>query len=228
MRVLIFGATGMLGGGVLRESLAATDVSAVTAIGRTATGQRHAKLGETLVPGLMENSSQIEDGQLTGFDACFFCVGVSSSGMSEAAYTQATYALTTGVAARLARLNPGMAFVYISAAGADSSGKGGSMWARVRGRTENALLAMPFGRVHILRPGVIQPLNGARSKTRSYQLFYQLAGPLLTLLRKLCPGHILSTEIIGLAMLRLARQGAPSPILESRDIDATVNPRMHS
>jgi uncharacterized protein YbjT (DUF2867 family) len=223
LRVLIFGATGMVGGGALRECLAAPDVSAVTALGRTATGQRHAKLGETLVAGLMEDPLLIEDRQLTGFDACFFCVGISSSGMSEAAYTQATYTFTTSVAARLARLNPGMAFVYVSGAGADSSGKGASMWARVRGRTENALLAMPFGRVHILRPGVIQPLNGARSKTRSYRLFYQLTGPLLTLLRKLSPGHILSTEIVGQAMLLLARQGSPSPILESRDIGALVN-----
>lgn len=228
MRILIFGATGMVGGGVLRECLAAADVSAVVAIGRTATGQRHPKLGETRVPGLMENPSQIEDRQLTGFDACFFCVGVSSSGMSEAAYTQATYALTTSVAARLVRLNPGMAFVYVSGSGADSSEKGGSMWARVRGRTENALLAMPFGRIHILRPGVIQPLNGARSKTRSYRLFYQLTGPLLTLLRKLSPGQILSTEIVGQAMLLLARQGAPTPILESRDIAALVSPPTHS
>jgi len=222
LRIVIFGATGMVGSGVLRESLAAADVEAVTTIGRTATGNRHAKLDETLVAGLMESSSHIADGQLTGFDACFFCVGVSSSGMSETAYTQATYTFTTSVAARLAQLNPGMVFVYVSGAGADSSGKGSSMWARVRGRTENALLAMPFGRVHILRPGVIQPLNGARSKTRSYRLFYQLTGPLLSLLRKLSPGQILSTEIIGQAMLLLARQGAPSAILESRDIDALV------
>jgi uncharacterized protein YbjT (DUF2867 family) len=213
----------MVGGGVLRECLAAADVTAVTTIGRTPTGMVHPKLGETLVAGLMEHPASITDAQLTGFDACFFCVGVSSAGISEAAYTQATYTLTTHVAERLARLNHGMVFVYVSGAGADSSGHGASMWARVRGRTENALLAMPFAHAHILRPGVIEPLNGARSKTRSYRLFYQWTGPLISLLRKLSPGRILSTEIIGQAMLSLARGGAPAGVLESRDIYALVS-----
>jgi uncharacterized protein YbjT (DUF2867 family) len=160
------------------------------------------------------------EASLEGFDACFFCLGVSSAGMQEADYARLTYDLTLAAAQTLARLNPQMTFVYVSGAGTDSTERGRSMWARVKGRTENALQRLPFKAVYLFRPGVIQPLNGARSKTRSYRLFYALARPFLSTLRALLPGRILSTEDMGLAMLAVARHGAAKAVLEAADIRA--------
>jgi uncharacterized protein YbjT (DUF2867 family) len=160
------------------------------------------------------------EASLTGFDACFFCLGVSSVGMQEAEYARLTYDLTLAAARTLARLNPQMTFVYVSGASTDSTEQGRSMWARVKGKTENALQRLPFKGVYLFRPGVIQPLNGARSKTRAYQLFYTLARPFLSTLRALFPNQILSTEDIGLAMLAVARHGADKAVLETADIRA--------
>ena len=216
MKVLLFGATGMVGHGVLRECLRADDVTQVRTVGRSATGQRDPKLGE-VVHGNLFDYHDIE-AQLKGFDACFFCLGVSSAGMSEADYSHMSYDLTLAAAQTLARLNPQMTFVYVSGAGTDSSEQGRTMWARVKGRVENALQRLPFKAVYLFRPGVIQPLHGAVSKTASYRVFYALSKPLLPLLRMLLPGVILTTEGIGLAMLRVARSGAPKAVLEVRDI----------
>ncbi|MFM0741915.1 epimerase [Paraburkholderia xenovorans] len=218
MKVLIFGATGMVGHGVLRECLRAADVEAVQTVGRTRTGQLDPRLTELVLPDLMDYR-EVES-SLQGFDACFFCLGVSSAGMSEAAYTRVTYDLTLAAAQTLARLNPQMTFVYVSGASTDSSERGRSMWARVKGRTENALQRLPFKAVYLFRPGVIQPLYGARSKTRAYQLFYTAAKPFLSTLRALFPRQILSTEDIGIAMLAAARHGAPKAVLEVADIHA--------
>jgi uncharacterized protein YbjT (DUF2867 family) len=160
------------------------------------------------------------ESQLQNFDVCFFCLGVSSSGMSEPDYTRLTYDLTLAAAQTLARLNPRMTFIYVSGAGTDSSEQGRSMWARVKGRTENALLRLPFKAVYLFRPGVIQPLHGIRSKTPSYRLVYTLTRPLLPLLRALLPNMILTTESVGRAMLAAARHGAPKSVLESGDIRA--------
>jgi uncharacterized protein YbjT (DUF2867 family) len=221
MKILLFGATGMLGQGVLRECLLAPDVDTIQTVGRSATGQRHAKLREVTHADLLDYRA-IEV-QLQGFDACFFCLGVSSSGNTEQAYTQLTYDITLAAAQTLARLNPQMTFVYVSGAGTDSSEHGRSMWARVKGRTENALLRLPFKAAYMFRPGIIQPLHGARSKTGSYRLFYTLAAPLLPLLRRLLPRVVLTTEIIGRAMLAVARTGAPKPVLETADINALAS-----
>ncbi|HWM65989.1 MAG TPA: NAD(P)H-binding protein [Steroidobacteraceae bacterium] len=218
MRVLLFGATGMVGRGVLRECLQAADVEQVLAVGRTSTSQQHPKLREMIRPSLMD-VGEVE-AELRDFDACFFCLGVSSAGLTEARYTEVTYDWTLTVANILARLNPQMTFVYVSGAGTDSTESGRSMWARVKGKTENALMRLPFKGVYLFRPGVIQPLHGIQSKTGSYRWFYTLTAPLLPILRALFPAQILTTQTIGRAMLAVARHGAQRPVLESRDIYA--------
>jgi uncharacterized protein YbjT (DUF2867 family) len=218
----LFGATGMVGQGVLRECLLDPDVQWVQTIGRTATAARHSKLRELVHQDLWHYEAM--EANLSGFDACFFCLGVSSSGMTEQAYEHVTYGITVAAAEFLCRLNPRMTFIYVSGAGTDSSEQGRSMWARARikGRTENALLRMPFAAAYMFRPGLIEPLYGVRSKTPAYRVFYTLAKPLLPLLRLAFPNHVLTTHQIGSAMLTVARHGCPQRILESRDIRAVV------
>ena len=218
MNVLLFGATGMVGQGVLRECLLDADVLSVQTIGRTATGARHPKLREIVHQDLWHYAG-IEPA-LSGFDACFFCLGVSSGAVSEDDYGRLTYGLTLAAAEAVCRLNPNLTFVYVSGAGTDSSERGRLAWARVKGRTENALLRLPFKAAYMFRPGVIQPLDGITSKTASYRILYMLTGPLLPLLRRLLPNQILTTRHMGRAMLAVARHGWPAPILESRDIRA--------
>ncbi len=222
MKVIVFGATGMVGQGVLRECLAASDVEQVVTVGRTPTGQQHPKLRE-LVHAEMWDYANVEE-ELAGFDACFFCIGVTSSGMAEKQYTHMTYDLTLAAATMLARRNPQMVFVYVSGAGADSSETSRTMWERVRGRTENALLKLPFRGVYIFRPGMIQPMFGVKSKTTSYRWFYTLTNPLLPLLRALLQDQILSTPQMGQAMLNAVRHGAPKRVLEAADINALSKP----
>jgi uncharacterized protein YbjT (DUF2867 family) len=221
MNVLIFGATGMVGQGVLRECLLDPDMQLVQTIGRSATGLEHAKLRE-IVHQDMTSYARLDD-QLSGCDACFFCLGVSSSGMKEDEYERVTYGITTAAAEALSRLNPLMTFIYVSGAGTDSSEHGRIMWARVKGRTENALLRLPFKAAYMFRPGVIEPLHGVRSKTPAYRIGYALVGPLLPLLRRAFPNSILTTEQIGLAMLSVAKHGAQKRILESKDIRAVLD-----
>jgi uncharacterized protein YbjT (DUF2867 family) len=211
----------MVGQGVLRECLRAADVELVQTIGRTATGQQHPKLREMVRPSLAD-LSEVES-QLQTFDACFFCLGVSSAGLSEAQYTRVTHDLTLAAARALARLNPQMIFVYVSGAGTDSTEKGRSMWARVKGRTENALRALPFRAVYLFRPGIIQPLDGIHSKTGSYRVFYALFKPFFPMLRALFPLQIVSTRSIAHAMLAVARNGAAKAVLEARDIGAIAS-----
>ncbi|WP_263357435.1 NAD-dependent epimerase/dehydratase family protein [Acidicapsa ligni] len=220
MKVLLFGATGMVGQGVLRECLLAADVDRVQTVGRAGTGMQNAKLHEVVTSDLFRPGKY--EAELRGFDACFFCLGVSSSGMKEDAYTHLTYELTIAVAETLARLNPEMTFVYVSGAGTDSSEQGRSMWARVKGRTENALLRL-FPHAYMFRPGLIVPLHGIRSKTKVYQFFYALTGPLLPLLRRAFPKQVVTTEELGHAMLAVARTGAPKRVLETGDIRALLD-----
>ncbi|MFV3015446.1 NAD(P)H-binding protein, partial [Pseudomonas sp. KHB2.9] len=188
MRVLLFGATGMIGQGVLRECLLAADVQEVVAVGRTPLTLEHAKLHQVLHADMLD--LQALENLLQGFDACFFCLGVSSAGMNETRYTHLTYDLTLVAASTLARLNPQMTFIYVSGAGTDSSETSQSMWARVKGKTENALLRLPFKAVYVFRPGLIQPLHDVRSKTPLYALFYTVLGPLLSLVRRIKPGWV--------------------------------------
>jgi uncharacterized protein YbjT (DUF2867 family) len=214
--MMIFGATGMVGRGVLRECLLASDVERVLAVGRTGSGVTHAKLRDLQVADLTDYRAVEAD--LSGFDACFFCLGVSSAGMSEAQYTRITYDLTLAAAEVLARLNPQMTFVYVSGVGTDSSERSSIMWARVKGRTENALRRLPFKASYMFRPGAIQAMHGERSKARASAVAYVLSGWMLPLARAMLPRTIVTTESIGKAMLAVARRGAPLVVLEPGDI----------
>jgi uncharacterized protein YbjT (DUF2867 family) len=213
---MIFGATGMVGRGVLRECLLATDVERVLAVGRTVCGAAHAKLRDLVIRDLTDYRSVERD--LAGFDACFFCLGVSSAGMSEDQYTRITYDITVAAAEVLARLNPQMTLVYVSGVGTDSSERGSIMWARVKGRTENALRRLPFKATYMFRPGAIQAMHGERSKARASAMAYTFLGWLLPLARAMFPRTILTTESIGKAMLAVTRGGAPQVVLEPGDI----------
>ena len=216
MNVLLFGATGMIGQGVLRQALIDPGVALVVVVGRTPTGRQDPKLRELVVADVADLSTV--EPELAGFDACLFCLGVSAAGMPEARYTQLTYDLTLAVATLLARLNPRMTFVYVSGAGTDSSEQGRSDWARVKGRTENALLRLPFKAAYMFRPGFIEPKAGIRSKTAFYRLFYMLTRPVMPLLRLAFPNSILTTEQLGRAMIAVAQGAESKRILESRDI----------
>jgi uncharacterized protein YbjT (DUF2867 family) len=218
MNVILFGATGMVGQGILRECLLDPGVHQILSIVRTPSGQQHPKLRELVLADFF-NYSAVEP-ELTGFNACFFALGVSSAGMDEATYTHLTYDLTLAAATTLARLNPQMTFLYISGAGTDSTERGRTMWARVKGKTENDLLKLPFRAAYMFRPGVIQPLHGIRSKTRLYQTFYTVFNPVLPLLKSAFPQYITTTEQLGRAMLKVAKSGFPKSILESKDINS--------
>ena len=208
MKVILFGATGMVGQAVLRECLRDEGVEGVLAIGRSASGVTHPKLRELM----FEDAA---DAELQGYDACFFCLGVSSAGMSEADYTRLTFDLTMGWARRLARINPAMTFVYVSGAGTG----GRAMWAQVKKRTEEALLEL-FPSAYMFRLGALRPMHGEVSKTRWTRISYALFRPLLPLLYRFAPGAVITTEELGRAMIRAAREGAPKRVLENRDLRA--------
>lgn len=218
MDVVLFGASGMVGQGVLRECLLDSDVHRILSIGRTVTGLQHPKLREIVRTNLYDYSDLESD--LTGYDACFFCLGTSAAGKTEAEYRRVTYDLTLAAAATLARLNPQMTFIYVSGSGTDSSEQGRTMWARVKGATENALLRLPFKAAYMFRPAAILPMHGETSKTRLYRIAYGITRPLLPLLTRLVPGYITTTEILGRTMIDAVRNGAPSPVLEAPDFSA--------
>jgi uncharacterized protein YbjT (DUF2867 family) len=215
MKILIWGASGMVGQGVLRECLLDDDVREIVLIGRKRLEHTDPKLKQIVsddVTALSTHAAKLQDA-----DACFFCLGVSSSGLTEQAYTQITYSLTLAVATQLAALAPGMTFIYVSGAGADRTEQGRSQWARVKGRTENDLQTLGFARVCLFRPGVIQPLDGITSRTPSYRWFYRVLGPVLSLARCVLPNQILTTRIVGRAMLNALREKAQG-VLESAQI----------
>ncbi|MEU8360408.1 epimerase [Nonomuraea sp. NPDC048882] len=215
MRVILFGATGMVGRGVLRECLLDDRVTAVLTVGRAVTGVTHGKLRELRHDDLLDLSA-IED-ELRGYDACFFCLGVSSAGMKERDYRRITYDFTLSAGRTLARLNPGSTFVYVSGVGTDAHGR--AMWARVKGETENALLELPL-EAYMFRPGYIQPMYGVTSRTRFYRLAYVVVRPFYPVLRRLFGAGITTTERIGQAMITVAERGAPKRILGPADINA--------
>jgi uncharacterized protein YbjT (DUF2867 family) len=181
MKVILFGASGMVGQGVLRECLRDPRVTTVLAVGRSSTAETHAKLRQIVHPDFTDFSSL--EAELGGADACFFCLGVSSAGMSEADYRRVTFDFTLAAARTLAKASPGLTFIYVSGTGTDSSARGRSMWARVKGETENALFALPFKRAYMFRPGFIQPMHGVTSRTRLYRLLYAVTTPLFPLVK---------------------------------------------
>ena len=183
MKVILFGATGMIGGGVLRECLLDPGVDRILSIGRRKTEQKHEKLRELVVPDLTDISSVASE--LTGFDACFFCLGISSAGMTEADYRHVTYDIAVAAARALVEANPSMTFVLVSGAGTDATS--GTMWARVKGETENAILGLPFRGKYAFRPAFVRPMHGVTSRTRSYRILYAVTRPLMPALGALAP-----------------------------------------
>ena len=223
MRVIRFGATGMVGQGVLRECVRNPSVEAVLSVVRragsgtaSAGGATRSEKVRELIADDFYNFSAIEN-EFAGYDACFFCLGISSVGMKEPEYRRVTYDITLATAGAVLRANPGeMTFIYVSGAGTDAKGR--AMWARVKGETENALLAMPFKAAYMFRPGGIVPMHGIKSKTAVYQAIYTVMTPLLPMLLRMFPKQITTTEQLGRAMLRVAKYGYPKQVLESADI----------
>ncbi len=212
IKAIITGVTGMVGEGVLHECLHHPDVEQVLVIGRKPCGIWHPKLKEIVHANLFDVSPLKK--QLTGYNACFFSLGVSSVGMSEAEYSKITYDLTVHVAEILAELNPDMVFCYVTASGTDRTEQGRSMWARVKGRTENALLKLPFKRAYMFRPGYIQPTKGLKNTHR----YYAYLSWLYPALKLLIPAHVTSQKEIGNAMIHAVSRGYESPILHCKDI----------
>jgi uncharacterized protein YbjT (DUF2867 family) len=221
MRVIVVGATGMVGQGVLRECLLDPGVERVLVVGRRPLGRSDAQLVEKVVPDLTDLASI--EGELAGYDACFFCLGVTSVGLTEEQYRKVTYDITAAFVAALARQSPGLTFVFVSGRGTDSTEKGKVMWARVKGAAENVVLGGGFKAAYMFRPGVIQPLHGIRSRTTAYRILYTLFSPVFFLVKLLAPRSITTTESVGRAMLEAARRGAPKTILENPDINALAS-----
>jgi uncharacterized protein YbjT (DUF2867 family) len=218
VKVILFGATGMVGQGVLQECLESGEVDTILSIGRRPAGRQHPKLREIAHQDFADFSA-IEE-QLAGFDACFFCLGVSSLGMSAGDYERVTHDFTLSAARTLARRNPKMTFIYVSGTGTDSSEHGSTRWARVKGRTENELFQLPFKAAYAFRPAYIQPLSGIVPKTAWLRALYGVAAPLYPLWRLLFPKFVTTTTQVGRAMIHVAREGAPKRVLENRDINA--------
>ena len=218
MRVILFGATGMIGGGVLRECLTDSGVERVLSIGRGKKAQAHEKLSEVVLPDLTDYRAMA--GDLAGYDACFFCIGVSSVGMSEAEYRRVTYDIAVAAARALVEASPTMTFIFVSGAGTDVASK--TMWSRVKGETEKAILALPLRAKYVFRPAFVRPMHGVTSRTRSYRILYAVGRPLVPLLEALAPKYVTTTERIGRAMLNVARRGYARAVLESDDINAAA------
>jgi len=214
IRAILFGATGMVGEGVLHEALKDDDVESILVVGRRPCGVIHPRLTELIHKDFFDYST-VED-RLRGYNACFFCLGVSSVGMAEGEYTRLTHDLTMQAAHTLAKLNPTMSFCYVSGAGTDGTEKGRSMWARVKGKTENDLAKLPFKAVYLFRPGYIKPTRGLKNTI----LFAKILEPLYPFLRLFLSKYVCTLEEVGLAMLRVVKEGYRQRILECRDISA--------
>ena len=212
IKAIITGVTGMVGEGVLHECLLHPDVESVLVINRKPCGVKHEKLREIIHKDFFDLST-IEN-QLTGYNACYFCAGVSSVGKKENEYTRITYDLTLNFAGILLKLNPDMTFCYVSGSGTDSTEKGRLMWARVKGKTENDLMKLGFKDAYMFRPGLIKPTKGLNNAYKSYMFFT----PFYPLFRKLFPNYVVTLEEIGLAMINVTLFGSDKKVLECKDI----------
>jgi len=220
MRVLLLGASGMIGQGVLRECLAAPDVTEILAVVRAPLGTPHPKLHE-IVRADFTDFSALEE-PLRNIDACFYCLGASSAGMSEADYRRVTVDYPVALATTLQKASPKATFCFVSGEGSDDTGTARAMWSRVKGEAENALKAFSF-RLFIFRPGYIQPMDGIVSKTASYRLMYVFAAPLYPVWRRLFPSHVTSTRELGQAMLQVTRRGFARQVLGSTEINEAAH-----
>ncbi|WP_370961526.1 NAD-dependent epimerase/dehydratase family protein [Amycolatopsis sp. cg9] len=216
MRVIIFGATGMVGQGVLEACLRADEVTDVLVIGRTSTGRAHPKLRERHHEDFLDFTA-IQD-EFSGYDACFYCLGTSAAGMTEARYRVVSHDFPLAAARALTAASPGLAFCYVSGAGTDGSGKSRMMWARVKGETENALLEL-VPRAWMFRPAAILPLPGTRAKTKAYVLLYRVLTPLYPVLRRIAPRYVTTSVQLGRAMLEATRSGVSRRVLATADIN---------
>jgi hypothetical protein len=219
IKAIIFGSTGMIGQCVLLECLENNEVESILVISRHSCGISHVKLKEIIHENLFDLSALTNE--ITGYNTCFFCLGVSSAGLSEKDYYKITFELTMSVAEMLLRLNNEFFFCYISGAGADSSEKGRIMWARVKGKIENALLAMPFKKAYMFRPGYIQPMKGIKSRTKLYNALYVIFKPFYFILKHF-ESFVTNSETLGKAMIYAVITNFEKNILESKDINSIV------
>ncbi len=221
MKVIVFGATGMIGQGVVRECIRDAQVTRVLTVGRAPFtpkgGNADPKVHDLVHKDLFDLASVAD--KLTGYDACFWCLGVSSSGMSEADYTRITHDLTLSAAKVMLERNPNLKLVFVSGASTDGSETSGPMWARVKGKTENALFKMPFSAVYAVRPAMIEPKDGITSRTTGYRVFYTLMRPFFPLVHALAPKSLTTTERVGRAMLVLVTKGSEKRVLENDDLN---------
>lgn len=215
-KVIITGATGMVGKGVLLECLDNEAISVVLVIGRSNINLKHPKLKE-LIHKDFSNFSNIQN-ELLSYDACYYCLGISAAGLNEDQYIKITYDYTMALANVLFEVNPKMTFVYVSGEGTDSSEKGRMMWARVKGKTENDLLNLGFQQAYMFRPGVIIPLKGIKSRTKSYQFMYDYFMWLVKLIKAISPNSVVSTTQIGLAMINAMLKGYGKKVLRPKEI----------
>jgi uncharacterized protein YbjT (DUF2867 family) len=220
MKIVIFGGTGMVGQGALRECLHDPEVQQVLCVVRSPGLSAHPKLREIVHQDFLD-FSPIEN-EWTGLDACLYCLGVTSGGLNEDDYSRVIYGFTIAAANSLLKANPRISFMFVSGQGTDSTENGRIMWARVKGKTENALLAMPFRAACMFRPGFILPRDGIQSKTSSYRMLYQLLGPLLSIARKVLPNYVTTTRELGQAMLAAAKYGAQKRVVEASEIAALL------
>jgi len=223
MNVVIFGATGMVGAGVLLECFADPRVTSVLAITRSPTGRTHSKLHEVVHQDFFNFESLRAD--FASCDACFFCLGITSLGLSEAAYTRVTYDIAMAAAREMVAANPLMTFCFVSGVGTDSTERGRTMWARVKGKTENALLALGFKAAYMFRPGYIQPIGDVQSKTGWVQTAYDIARPLYPLINRLLPNNSTTTSNLGRAMIQVAAAGYSKHVLYSADFNILATMR---
>jgi uncharacterized protein YbjT (DUF2867 family) len=216
MKVIVTGTTGMVGKGVLLECLDHDDITQVLSISRKPTGIDHPKLKELIHQDFSEFASVAD--QLKDFDACYACMGVSAAGMSEEKYTKLTYDFTLSLARELYQINKDMTFTYVSGVGTDSTEKGRTMWARVKGKTENDLLNLGFRQAFMFRPGAIIPLRGIQPSSKMYRILINNLKWLIKLIKRLFPDSVVNTTQIGLAMINITQKGFDKKVITPKDI----------